>query len=795
MRLIRRSLPLALLFLFFAQVVTAGPRLSLTADEPVHMAQGYVYWTRGDFRFQPAVAQPPLPDLLAGAGLLLQPGPLPEELPGWLDNDLSSFIRAFVRWYGPALEAATFVARFPITMVALLGGALIYRWSRERFGRKGGLLALALFAFDPNILAHAGLATTDMLIAVWGFAGVYAAVRWSRRGSVLWGGASGAALGLALGSKTSGFFPLAVIGLLFALNALEESFHIRATSGGALLRAWMRWAGRLALVAGIALLTLWALYRFEVRPIPGSPVPIPLATHLLTWRALQAHISEGHIAFLKGEVSYTGWWYYYPLTFLLKTPLPTLGILLAAIVTLMCQKPRRWWRERELWAYPLLYSIAALSSTIDIGYRYLLVALPFLYVLAGRLATTLEMKHGIRNTRYVLRTPYSVLSVACLAWLVTGTVLVYPHYLAYFNELAGGPTGGHRYLVDSNLDWGQSFKALRAYLDEHGFDEVYLGYYTYTDPALYGIRYRPIAPAPEAPPILPSRFDPAPGVYVIGATTLQGVMVVDQDVYDWFRHREPLARPGLALFVYRVEPHEERPTWLAQCNKPVAPLTAEAAAEGFGREDLRMAFFDCTSAWLYPGGAEMPGWYALFRDVACEGDPFIRRHLATARLSYEQHRPGILPPFVIYEQATAAPVPTPVAGTPLRVGLLTFLGYASSLSSSAAPGQVVEVETWWRVDELPGRPLSVMMHLIGPGGAPVAIGDGLGVPIESWQAGDIIVQRHRLPIPGDALPGEYTPVTGIYWLDTMERWPVEREGEPPQDQLPLPTIRVASSRP
>jgi hypothetical protein len=356
--------------------------------------------------------------------------------------------------------------------------------------------------------------------------------------------------------------------------------------------------------------------------------------------------------------------------------------------------------------------------------------------------------------------------------------------------LAGGPAGGYRYLVDSNLDWGQSFKALRSYLDEQEIGEVYLSYYTYTDPALYGIRYRPIAPAPGAPPILPSRFDPAPGVYVIGATTLQGVMVADPDTYDWFRHREPLARPGFALFVYRVAPREEVPTWLAQCDRPVAPLTAEAAAEGFGRSGLRIVYFDCTSAWLYPSGGEAPGWYALFRDTARSGDPFIQRRLAAARLSYEQRRPGALPSFAIYEQETEPALPAYTPESPVRIGSLTFLGYVSDIASSAQPGQTVEVETWWRVDSLPERPLSIMMHLAGPGGTPVVVGDGLGMPIEQWQVGDVLVQRHRLTIPADALPGEYVPTTGVYWLGTLERWRVEVNEEPAGDQVALPALVV-----
>jgi hypothetical protein len=87
-----------------------------------------------------------------------------------------------------------------------------------------------------------------------------------------------------------------------------------------------------------------------------------------------------------------------------------------------------------------------------------------------------------------------------------------------------------------------------------------------------------------------------------------------------------------------------------------------------------------------------------------------------------------------------------------------------------------------------------MLHLAGPGGAPIIVGDGLGVPVEQWRVGDVIVQRHTLSLPEDALPGEYTPTTGVYWLDTMERWPIEQGGESIGDQLTLPKMVVTDER-
>ncbi|MBN1179627.1 MAG: hypothetical protein JXD18_10465, partial [Anaerolineae bacterium] len=375
---------------------------------------------------------------------------------------------------------------------------------------------------------------------------------------------------------------------------------------------------------------------------------------------------------------------------------------------------------------------------------------------------------------------------ALLVWLFAGTVWVHPHYLAYFNELAGGPLGGQRYLVDSNLDWGQSFVALREALDERNIDTLRLSYYTYADPAHYGIRYEPIAPARGAPATLPARFNPAPGVYVIGATPLQGVMVADPSTYDWFRHRPPDARPGFALFFYDVEEPQQPPTWLAQCTVPVVPLPPDAIAEGFGRDDLRLATFDCTQSWLFPTGGAEAGWYALFRDTAQSDSPFVQSHLVLARLSFEQTRSGALPPFAIYE-AGGVPVPAHAFTETVAVGELRLLGYTLA-SSRVRAGETVEVWTYWRVEGLLQRLPSLMLHLIGADGVPLAVGDGLGVPVESWRVGDVFVQRHALAVPAGAPVGEATLVTGAYWLDSLERWAVHVGGEVGGDQFVLGTI-------
>jgi len=577
-------------------------------------------------------------------------------------------------------------------------------------------------------------------------------------------------------------------------------------------------AARYFLLSGLIVLlvsfvVLWGSYGFRLESLPGTSLRLPLVAHVRMTRLIMAE--SARTAFLWGEVRDGGWWWYFPAAFLLKTPLPILILLGWSLFTALTKTQNLQPKIYTLffWLFPVLYIVVSIRSGMNIGYRHLLPIFPFLYVRIGRLGVG-RREYGVGNKRperrvannelrimndvsrimhhasrispgFLRLTSYSLL----LIWLIIGTLRVCPFALAYFNELAGGPRNGYRYLVDSNVDWGQSFKALKMWMDETGTTEVGLSYYTWVDPVVYGVRYYPLPPAQGPGPLFERRYDPAPGVYAISATPLQGVMVADRDLYDWFRHREPVAQPGYGLLVYDVAPRAQEPQWLAQCITPVAPLTAEAIVDGFGRDDLRVIPFDCTQSWLYPGGGSVPGWYALHGEMAHSDDAFVRAQLSGAPLSYEQRKPGALPPFALYEQSAGVPL-AGLDDASVAFGALTFLRYTVAESQAASPGTSLTIETWWRVEAVPERPLSLMLHLVGPGGQPVIVGDGLGVPHELWQVGDVLVQRHALSIPPDAPAGAYTPHTGVYWLDTVERWTVRAGSQTGQDHIVLPALTI-----
>jgi hypothetical protein len=407
--------------------------------------------------------------------------------------------------------------------------------------------------------------------------------------------------------------------------------------------------------------------------------------------------------------------------------------------------------------------------------------------------------------------------VLALGGYIATTLMLFPWYLAYFNLLAGGPDGGYRYLVDSNLDWGQTWKALRAYVDARGIAEFGLSQYTINDPHAYGLDYTPLPPWPDAPPVLPQRFAPSSGVYAISSTQLQGVVVADSEMFDYFRNLSPVAKIGHAMFVYEV-PVRPPVHWVAQCTTPVAPLPEEVIYEGFGERALRLVYFDCAQTWLVPAGNGWyvtHGWHRTTRGAeilwALDDSPQYEKWrdviLGRARLAYEQKRKGLLPPFAIYEwfeqkppgvgdsvlsgdsvvyAAPSAWPPQQVVSEgdamtpPVYVGdALLFLGYMVD-EASVKPGQEITLQMRWRLRQRPQQAFSLMAHLLDVNGIPLAVADGLGVGIEQLQAGDTLIQRHTFTIPTEASPGVYWIQIGAYTYPNVQRLSIMR-----QDHMPM----------
>lgn len=745
-----------LLLFLFALLLFGARQNSLTADEPAYIAGGYAVLARGSDAL-PLLAQRGYPPLLAtmeALPLFLANPDVPlDQMAGWPDS-FDTFTLVFKPFLDP-LPRSALAARMTTIFLTVLLGAVVYGWGAALWGPLAGLIALFVLVLDPTLLAHGRLAHSDAGVTALGVASLFVVWRWSRKPSWTRAVAAGLLLALTLLAKVSGVVWLAAAGLI-ALAVLWQ----RRRDGRLIVLATQA----VAMVA-LAGLVWWAVYGFAWGRSPAFPVAVPAP---LYWDALQYLRDYTTNLFALGmrQAGHRGWWWYFPLAFLIKNPLPLLlglGIALVALV----RRPIRSLRLPDvvaLTAFPLLYSLVAILDGMTIGYRHLLQLHPFLYLAIGG---------GLAGWAWGRAASWRRWVVAGLGlWLAAGALRTFPWEISYFNELASGPAGGYRYLADSNVDWGQAGQVRESYLAAH--------------PDVH-------ARAPGA------RFSPPPGRYLVGASALDGVGVGDVYAYEWFRHRQPdgaLAGGSQLIF----DAPATRPGWLVQCNQPVAPLTEEAIATGIDQPDLRAAEVDCSQTWIYPAGGAVAGIYALHGDLLaaqrvclpsllpCPAeamDSFVQRGLAGARLSYQQPVDGELPAFALFEQPAQ-----PVNGAGVaQIDLDGPLAFLSATAYRTAGG--IEVETWWRaVDGPVERPFSLMGHLLDEQGAVSAAADGLGISPLALQSGDILVQRHQFPgVSGDAFRFE----TGGYFLDDLTRWPLTQTPGADSIVVTLPVVQPARS--
>lgn len=531
----RRVAAYAWLLVMFGLMLSSAFQKSPTFDEDNHLTRGLSFLRTGDPRL--SLHHPPLVNSLAAIPVALDPqAQIPIDSAAWRAGDWNTLSDMVVWGRDEAADAMINISRIPIMLLALILGALVFCWTNEMHGPSAALLALTLYVFDPNILAHARLNTTDLGVTLFVFVAGYAVWRWQRRPPRLRSTLlTGFLIGLALGSK----YLTLIFVLFFGLLMLIE----HQTAAGKKRWLWHRF-GWLALMGGVSVLTLGVLYGFSRdAPWPGWTTRWPLGLYLRGAVNAGGRASLGRASFLLGQSS-NGFWYYFPIAFLVKTPIPTLLLFAGAgIITL---RERSFPREALLLLPCLGYLLALMLSSLNIGYRHLLPVLPFLFCYAGKTVVWLHTAPPLRR----------VLVGLVPAWLIVASLVIWPHYLAYFNEAAGGPGNGYKILVDSNIDWGQDLLGLKQYLDREGITHIKLSYFGPTRPDYLGIDFDPLPGLPPQSDLwynLPfNPKNPEPGIYAISVSNLQELFFVEKRAYSWFRAREPDATIGYSIHVYQV---------------------------------------------------------------------------------------------------------------------------------------------------------------------------------------------------------------------------------------------------
>jgi hypothetical protein len=563
-----------------ALVLVLGIQLALTVrqesqtwDEADHIFAGYMSWKRADFGLNPE--HPPLVKLLATAPLL----PLPLKVPELQKRDfkIEAFLDGKDFLYRNDADAILLRTRMAAATLTLLLAVLVFVATREMFGTGAAFVALTLLAFEPNLLAHGAFVTTDAGISCFMFATVYAFYRYVKAPSLWRLSLVGLSAGLALATKHSGIFIFPILFLLAVCEVVRQRLAAKRnteaatgeTAAGSGKRA-LRLAASLVAVTAVALAVLWAFYgfRYQARP-DGLQLNPPLAVYagwlkpheawavstMARWHVLPESYLYGltdvrltadfYTSYLLGRIYPHGVWFYFPVAFLIKSTLAFLALFLLAVVAVATRRLNRWREVLFLTVPPAFYLLVSMSAGMNIGVRHILPLYVFISALVGGGAWAFIS----RNRKWA----YAV--AALLVFHVASSALTFPHYIAYSNELWGGPSNTYRLLSDSNADWGEQLKWTKKYLDERGVNDCWFVYFAegVAEPSYYGI---PCKPLPTADSLWLDERIEAPasidGPVLISASDLSGFEFGPGPLnpYEQFKRLKPTAVIGHEVFVF-----------------------------------------------------------------------------------------------------------------------------------------------------------------------------------------------------------------------------------------------------
>ena len=340
--------------------------------------------------------------------------------------------------------------------------------------------------------------------------------------------------GLALASKLTGVLLFGMGGVILAAHVLLPQSPLFPNSTSPRPARLRQLVVITTVVGVVAFLVLLAPYFFH-----------GWGDWFLAARWQMTKSRVGHTAYFLGEYSTTGWYTYFPVAFLLKTPFPSVTLIAASLVFYRFGTPLRL-REALFLLLPVaVFLVLMIPAKINIGVRYLVAIYPFLFVCAARLATLSFSRAWLAPV--LLGVPVLLTAASSLRQA--------PHQMAYFSDIIGGPNYGDRYLADTNIDWGQDLKGLKEYLEREHLPMVYLCYFGTAPPEAYGIAYQEVpsfgAVDWPAHPIQRLPRDARRRVLAISVTNLQGAYLGEPGPYAFFYHqRTPLTKIGYSIWIY-----------------------------------------------------------------------------------------------------------------------------------------------------------------------------------------------------------------------------------------------------
>lgn len=473
--------PIILCLLFLINGLYVSLQNSGTCDElGAHIPSGYLYWDSG--KFSGGINNPPLGQLI-----------------------ITSLVKLLGLEYTLFSEQHLFLFRLPVLIIGLLLAIFIYRFAVLLYDKKVAIIALFFFCFSPNILAHTSLASLDVPIAFFIFLVIYFSFSFIKNPRPLAFIGLSVSLSFALSTKVQAVLLVPLLIIIFAAYYKE-----------------LKQNEKINIKIAIIYLLLFILTPLVIINVVYLSFPFTSGNGILPGDFTASisqkfqHSEKGHFSYLLGKYSLEGWWYYFPLVILFKTPLAVLLFLFPGVF-------RKQSKKTLLFVLlPILVFLAsAMRSHVNIGIRHILVIYPFIFLLA---AIGAERMISINQPPVRRRQLYIGIAGLMMFSYLVQAIFITPHQLSYFNILAGGSKNGHKILIDSNYDWGQNDYYLYKYIKEKD------------------INYK----------INPYAFEPTSGHILVNANALYGVLMGGAEAYKWLKQYKPINQIAYTWFEFYI---------------------------------------------------------------------------------------------------------------------------------------------------------------------------------------------------------------------------------------------------
>ena len=504
----------------FFVMLSVSIQESAIMDEQAHIPAGYSYLRYLDYRLNPE--HPPLVKVLAAVPLMFMGLNFPTKDSDWVTynhnknlwtngiNEQWAAGNLFLYWSANNADGIIFWARLGPILLTILLTLLIYLWARELLGEWWGLLPAFLFAFSPSVLAHGHYVTTDIGAGFGIVLGTYFFIKYLLKPTGKNLIFAGLTLGIAQLAKFSAVLLIPYFFVLFLIWYFRDKKDF-----------WRRFLAFIAIFV-IAYALVFLVYAVLTLNYPvakqvsdtkliltsfkhrlfadidiwmaGNKFLRPLAHYLLGVLMVSQRSVNGNTAYFLGQVSASGWWYYFPVVFLLKEPVPSLILIFIALGFCLCNFFRSLrnspplkaisyklkamgdylgthFAEFSMLLFVVFYWLYSMQGKLNIGIRHILPTMPFIYILVAA-----GLKNWVNSGFW--KKPYKIAVVSVFVfWYFLEMAGAYPYYLSYFNQLGGGTANGYINVTDSNYDWGQDLKRLADFVKQKNISKIAVDYF------------------------------------------------------------------------------------------------------------------------------------------------------------------------------------------------------------------------------------------------------------------------------------------------------------------------------